>query len=313
MPELTQLDAWKRLQAHYPNIEAMHMRDMFAEDTQRFEKFSLKFDEILFDYSKHRITPTTMELLVELAQRTGLQKKVKQMFSGEPINTTEQRPALHIALRNRSNRPILVAGQDVMPQVNNVLGKMRTFSQKVRDGLWLGATGQPITDVVNIGIGGSDLGPLMVTEALKPYGHKRLNVHFVSNVDATHLVEVLKLVKPETTLFLIASKTFTTQETMTNAHSARAWLVNALTDETAVSRHFVPSLQIDKRSLNLVSIQTTCLNSGTGLEGAIRFGLLLVYPLPSISAWTTLRNYSPGPTGLMNTFERLPRKKISRS
>ena len=239
MPELTQLDAWKRLQAHYPNIEAMHMRDMFAEDTQRFEKFSLKFDEILFDYSKHRITPTTMELLVELAQRTGLQKKVKQMFSGEPINTTEQRPALHIALRNRSNRPILVAGQDVMPQVNNVLGKMRTFSQKVRDGLWLGATGQPITDVVNIGIGGSDLGPLMVTEALKPYGHKRLNVHFVSNVDATHLVEVLKLVKPETTLFLIASKTFTTQETMTNAHSARAWLVNALTDETAVSRHFV--------------------------------------------------------------------------
>jgi len=239
MPELTQLDAWKNLQTHYQNIKAVHMRDMFAEDSQRFEKLSVKLDDILFDYSKHRITATTLELLVELAQKTGLQKKINGMFSGELINTTEQRPVLHIALRNRSNRPILVDGLDVMPQVNAVLDKMRAFCQKVRTGDWLGATGRPITDIVNIGIGGSDLGPLMVTEALKPYGHARLNVHFVSNVDATHLLETLLPLKPETTLFLIASKTFTTQETMANTHSARTWLLQKLKDETAVARHFV--------------------------------------------------------------------------
>lgn len=239
MPELTKLDAWKKLQTHYQNIATIHMRDMFAADTQRFETFSLQLDDILFDYSKHRISATTMELLVELARKIGLQNKIKSMFSGEPINTTEQRSVLHIALRNRSNTPILVDGQDVMPQVNAVLDKMAKFCQQVRDGVWLGATGQPITDIVNIGIGGSDLGPLMVTEALKPYGHERLNVHFVSNVDATHLLETLRHLQPETTLFLVASKTFTTQETMSNAHSARDWLLQQLKDEKAVARHFV--------------------------------------------------------------------------
>jgi len=239
MPELTQLPAWKNLQSHYQDIEAIHLRQLFADDPQRFEKFSLHFSDILFDYSKHRITTTTLELLMELARQSGLQKKIDAMFAGEKINLTEQRPVLHIALRNRSNRPILVDGQDVMPQVNAVLKKMSRFCEQVRSGDWLGATGQPITDIVNIGIGGSDLGPLMVTEALKPYGHKRLKVHFVSNVDATHLTETLHDLTPETTLFLIASKTFTTQETMTNAHSAKQWLLQQINGETAVAQHFV--------------------------------------------------------------------------
>jgi len=239
MPELTQLAAWKNLQTHHQDIEAIHMRDLFAEDPQRFEKFSLTFDDILFDYSKHRITANTLKLLIELARQSGLQEKTHSMFSGEKINSTEQRSVLHIALRNRSNRPILVDGQDVMPQINAVLKKMAGFCEQVRSGQWLGATGQPITDIVNIGIGGSDLGPLMVTEALKPYGHDRLNVHFVSNVDATHLTETLRPLNPETTLFLIASKTFTTQETMANANSAKQWLLQQSIDETAVARHFV--------------------------------------------------------------------------
>ncbi|MEA3363199.1 MAG: glucose-6-phosphate isomerase [Thermodesulfobacteriota bacterium] len=239
MSELTQLPAWKNLQTHHQNIAELHLRDLFAEDPQRFDKFSLKFDDILFDFSKHRITKDSLKLLLELAEQTGLQEKIDKMFAGEKINLTEQRPALHIALRNRSNRPILVDGQDIMPQVNAVLKKMGTFCEQVRDGHWLGATGQPISDIVNIGIGGSDLGPLMVTETLKPYGHERLNVHFVSNVDATHLTETLRHLNPETTLFLIASKTFTTQETMTNAHSAKQWLVSQITDKNAVARHFV--------------------------------------------------------------------------
>ncbi|MEA3543972.1 MAG: glucose-6-phosphate isomerase, partial [Thermodesulfobacteriota bacterium] len=239
MSELTQLPAWKNLLEHYQEIAELHLRDLFAEDPQRFDKFSLQFDDILFDFSKHRITDTTLELLINLAKQAGLQEKIDKMFAGEKINVTEQRPVLHIALRNRSNRPILVNGQDVMPQVNGVLEKMGRFTDQVRNGDWLGATGQPITDIVNIGIGGSDLGPLMVTEALQPYGHEKLKVHFVSNVDATHLIETLNPLNAETTLFLIASKTFTTQETMTNAHSARQWLVQQVKDETAVVRHFV--------------------------------------------------------------------------
>ena len=239
MSELTQLPAWQALQKHYQSVEKLHLRDLFAEDPQRFDKFSLQLNDILFDYSKHRITDTTLKLLVELAEQTGLQEKIDKMFAGEKINTTEQRPVLHIALRNRNNRPILIDEQDVMPQVNTVLKKMGVFCEQVRAGHWLGTTGQPITDIVNIGIGGSDLGPLMVTEALKPYGHERLNIHFVSNVDATHLVETLRHLNPETTLFLIASKTFTTQETMANAHSARQWLLKQVKDEAAVAQHFV--------------------------------------------------------------------------
>jgi glucose-6-phosphate isomerase len=215
------------------------MRDLFARDPQRFERFSLELGSILLDYSKNRITEETMTLLLDLARQAGLAERIEAMFSGERINTTEGRAVLHVALRNRSNRPIRVDGRDVMPDVNRVLDKMRRFSEAVRSGGWRGYTGQAITDVVNIGIGGSDLGPKMVTTALQPYGHPNLQVHFVSNVDSTDLVETLKALSPETTLFLVASKTFTTQETMTNARSARSWLLDSAGDETAVAKHFV--------------------------------------------------------------------------
>ena len=237
MSTLTTLPAWQALQQHYQDIAPLHMRDMFADDPQRFENFSLQFDNILFDYSKNRITSKTMSLLVELAQQANLVDSIAAMFSGQKINNTEGRAVLHTALRNRSNRPILVDGEDVMPAVNAVLDKMRTFCQTVRSGEWKGYTGQAITDVVNIGIGGSDLGPKMVATALQPYAGQ-LRVHFVSNVDGTDIAETLKLVNPDTTLFLIASKTFTTQETMTNAHSARDWFLQAAGDESAVAKHF---------------------------------------------------------------------------
>ena len=240
MPELTRLPAWLELQRHFQATENLHMRDLFAGDPQRFEKFSLQFDEILFDYSKHRITEETVRLLVALAGQSDLEHRISDMFSGAKINTTEGRAVLHVALRNRSNRPVVVDEEDVMPKINRVLEQMRGFCAQVRDGAWRGATGQPISDIVNIGIGGSDLGPLMVTEALKPYAHERLRSHFVSNVDATHLTETLRELNPATTLFLVASKTFTTQETMANAHSAKTWLLEGLqTDDSAVAKHFV--------------------------------------------------------------------------
>jgi glucose-6-phosphate isomerase len=216
-----------------------HMRDLFDRDPQRFERFSLRLGEILFDYSKNRITEETRSLLIGLARQANLAQKIEAMFSGEKINTTENRAVLHVALRNRSNRPILVDGKDVMPEVNRVLAEIRAFSEAVRSGVWKGYSGKVITDVVNIGIGGSDLGPKMVTTALKPYGKPGLQVHYVSNVDSTDLVEALKTLNPETTFFLVASKTFTTQETMTNAHSARAWFLDVADDEAAIAKHFV--------------------------------------------------------------------------
>jgi glucose-6-phosphate isomerase len=215
------------------------MRDLFASDPERFEQFSLRLGDILFDYSKNRITEETVALLIDLVRQTGLAEKIQAMFAGEKINNTEGRAVLHLALRNRSNRPILVDGQDVMPEVNRVLAKMRVFSEAVRSGNWKGYTGNSITDVVNIGIGGSDLGPQMVTAALAHYAHRDLRSHFVSNIDGTHLVETLKDLSPETTLFIIASKTFTTQETMTNANSAKEWFLSEARDETAVAKHFV--------------------------------------------------------------------------
>ncbi|MBW6508782.1 MAG: glucose-6-phosphate isomerase [Desulfuromonadales bacterium] len=239
MSALTSLPAWKSLQQHFEAMESIHLGNLFTEDPDRCRRFSFRLDGTLFDFSKHRITDKTLELLVDLAQQCLLEDKIKAMFRGDIINTTEHRAVLHTALRNRRNHPILVDGHDVMPEINRVLGQMRTFSDQVRNGQWRGATGKAICDIVNIGIGGSDLGPLMVTEALKPYRHERLKVHFVSNVDATHLCDTLRELNPETTLFLIASKTFTTQETMTNAHSARRWLVEKLADESAVARHFV--------------------------------------------------------------------------
>ncbi|MBD1401545.1 glucose-6-phosphate isomerase [Pelovirga terrestris] len=239
MSALTGLPAWKSLQQHAEAMEVIHLGNLFANDPDRCRRFSFRLGGTLFDFSKHRMTNRTLELLIDLAQECSLKDKIRGMFRGDIINTTEHRAVLHTALRNRRNRPILVDGHDVMPEVNRVLGQMRTFSDQVRNGQWRGATGKAICDIVNIGIGGSDLGPLMVTEALKPYRHERLKVHFVSNVDATHLCDTLRELNPETTLFLIASKTFTTQETMTNAHSARRWLVEKLADERAVARHFV--------------------------------------------------------------------------
>lgn len=239
MSQLTTSPAWLALNAHRQEVAHLQMRELFAQDPQRFERFSLKFQDILFDYSKNRITEKTMTLLLALAQQAKLRDWIAAMFSGEKINHTEGRAVLHVALRNRSNRPILVDGEDVMPEVNGVLAKMRDFSDKVRNGTWTGYTGKPIADIVNVGIGGSDLGPKMVTLALKPYTRAALRSHFVSNVDGTDMAETLKQLNPETTLFLIASKTFTTQETMTNAHSARDWFIQNGGNAGAVAKHFV--------------------------------------------------------------------------
>jgi glucose-6-phosphate isomerase len=215
-----------------------HLRNLFFSDLRRFERFSLELEDLLFDYSKNLMTEETMDLLLGLARQENLAPRIQAMFNGEIINTTENRAVLHVALRNRSNRPIKVEGRDVMPEVNKVLARMGDFCEAVRTGQWQGQTGLAITDVVNIGIGGSDLGPKMVTEALKPYGQPGLKVHFVSNVDGTDLVETLKGLNWETTLFLVASKTFTTQETMMNAQAARSWLLAAAGDKSAVARHF---------------------------------------------------------------------------
>ena len=234
-----QTKSWQQLAAHYAEIKTVHMRDMFAEDPQRFEKFSITFKDILVDFSKNRMTEHTLDLLMGLAKETNLQDAIRRMFAGERINTTENRPVLHVALRNRANRPIVVDDRDVMPLVNRVLGQMRRFSERINTGQWRGYSGNPIRDIVNIGIGGSDLGPAMVTECLKPYGQKHLSVHFVSNVDGTHLTETLRHLDPATTLFIIASKTFTTQETMANAFSARQWFLEKTGEKGDVARHFV--------------------------------------------------------------------------
>lgn len=235
----SQTAAWRALEQHYAVMKDVHMRDLFAQDTQRFTKFSATFDDqILVDFSKNRITQETLDTLLALAKETQLEDAIKSLFSGEKINRTEDRAVLHTALRNRDNTPVLVDGKDVMPEVNAVLEKMQQFSARIISGEWKGYTGKAITDVVNIGIGGSDLGPFMVTEALRPYKN-HLNMHFVSNVDGTQIAETLKDLNPETTLFLIASKTFTTQETMTNAHSARDWLLTFAKDEKHIAKHFV--------------------------------------------------------------------------
>jgi glucose-6-phosphate isomerase len=240
MSKLTKSKVWKALKKHHKQLSNRHMREMFAKDPQRFDKFSLEACGIFLDYSKNRITEKTMRLLFSLARQAKVEAWRDRMFGGEKINVTEQRAVLHIALRNRANRPIIVDGRDVMPDVNAVLAHMKQFSNAVRDGEWKGYTGEPIADVVNIGIGGSDLGPVMVTEALKPYARPDLRVHFVSNVDGTHIAETLKRVRPATTLFVIASKTFTTHETLTNANSARTWfLQQSGADVSAIARHFV--------------------------------------------------------------------------
>lgn len=234
----TQTTAWQKLQQHFTEVESIQIAELFSADPQRFNQFSASFaDQIFLDYSKNRITSETMKLLQNLAKETGLSAAIKAMFSGEKINRTEHRAVLHTALRNRSNSPVLLDGKDVMPAINAVLAKMKSFTERVISGQWRGYSGKAITDVVNIGIGGSDLGPYMVTEALRPYKN-HLNMHFVSNIDATDITETLKTLDPETTLFLVASKTFTTQETMTNAHSARAWLLAKAVEDQHVAKHF---------------------------------------------------------------------------
>jgi glucose-6-phosphate isomerase len=235
----TDTPAWKKLIAHYKTMKSRHMRDMFLKDSRRFSKFSLTSEDITVDYSKNILSGKTLKLLIELAEECHVRDAIGKMFRGEKINETESRAVLHVALRNRSNTPIYVDGIDVMPEVNEVLEKMRGFSHRIISGEWKGYSGKAITDIVNIGIGGSDLGPLMVTEALLPYRKPNIRVHFVSNVDGTHIAETLKKLSPETAIFMVASKTFTTQETMTNAHSARKWFLDAAQDESYIKKHFV--------------------------------------------------------------------------
>lgn len=251
----THTHAWKSLEAHKTELSNTTIQDLFKQEKNRFDDYSLTFNnQILVDFSKNNINQTTLSYLRQLAQECSLDSAKEAMFTGEKINRTENRAVLHTTLRNRSNTPVLVDGKDVMPEVNTVLAKMKYFCQRIISGEWKGYTGKAITDVVNIGIGGSDLGPYMVTEALRPYKN-HLNMHFVSNVDGTHIAETLKKVNPETTLFLVASKTFTTQETMTNAQSARDWLLKAAKDESAVAKHFA-ALSTNAKDVEKFGIDT---------------------------------------------------------
>ncbi|UOO75967.1 glucose-6-phosphate isomerase [Neisseria sp. Dent CA1/247] len=255
MKHMQELPVWRELWKHFDTTKNLHMRDLFKDDPHRAERYWLEVGGLILDYSKNRITDETLSLLMQLAREAGVPERIKQMFRGEKINTTENRAVLHVALRNRTNAPILVDGEDVMPQVNRVLHRMGEFAHEVRSGEWLGYTNQVITDVVNIGIGGSDLGPLMMCTALKPYGHPRLRMHFVSNVDGSQLRDVLEKVHPETTLFIIASKTFTTQETLTNALTAREWFLKHADEESAVAKHFV-AVSTNKKAVADFGIDT---------------------------------------------------------
>lgn len=255
MKHLQDLPSWRELWKHFDATKSIHMREMFAQDPGRAERYWLEVGGITLDYSKNRITDETLALLFKLAREAGLPERIKQMFHGAKINETENRAALHIALRNRTNAPMEVDGEDVMPKVNRVLERMGEFAHEVRSGEWLGYTNQVITDVVNIGIGGSDLGPLMMCTALKPFGHPRMKMHFVSNVDGSQLRDVLEKVHPETTLFIVASKTFTTQETLTNALTARAWFLKHAGDETAIAKHFA-AVSTNKKAVAEFGIDT---------------------------------------------------------
>jgi glucose-6-phosphate isomerase len=236
---LSQSAQWRKLQAHKLEIETLQMREMFLQDSARFERFSIQWEGLTLDYSKNRITPRTMELLIDLARNAGLEKKRDEMFAGEPINYTEQRAVLHTALRRPPGYSLEIDGLDLSTEIADVLAQMKDCCERVISGTWKGYTGKRMTDVVNIGIGGSDLGPCMVTEALRPFAHGQLQVHFVSNIDGTHISETLKKLNPETTLFIIASKTYTTQETLTNAMTARGWFLAHAKNESHIAKHFV--------------------------------------------------------------------------
>ena len=235
----TRTNAWKNLETHFEKMQNYDLRKAFNQDKERFKKYSISWDGFLLDYSKNLINEETIELLLELAKECELDSAIRSMFAGNRINITENRSVLHTALRNRSSKPVFVDGKDIMIQIENEHEKMRKFSEQVRNGQWKGYTGETITDIVNIGIGGSDLGPKMVCEALKYYSHPKLNVHFVSNIDGTHITETLRDLRQDRTLFLIASKTFTTQETMTNANTAKAWFLNSGGKESDIASHFV--------------------------------------------------------------------------
>ena len=251
----TQTNAWKELENYFATFKGTQMKDMFAKDSQRAAKYSLQFEDIFVDFSKNLIDEKVMSLLLKLAEECGLKDAIEAEFTGEKINKTEKRSVLHIALRNRSNSPIYSDGKDVMPDVNRVLAQMKEFSEKIISGEWKGYTGKAIKSIVNIGIGGSDLGPLMVTEALKPYKKPNITSYFVSNIDGTHMAETLKKVDPETTLFIVASKTFTTLETMTNAQTAKDWFLKAAKDEKAVAKHFV-ALSTNAKAVSEFGIDT---------------------------------------------------------
>jgi glucose-6-phosphate isomerase len=251
----TTTPAWKELEAYFATFKGTQMKSLFVNDAHRFGKYSVKFEDILVDFSKNIVDDHVFSLLLQLARECGLKDAITSQFTGERINKTENRPVLHTALRNRGNSPVYVDGKDVMPDINQVLGQMKAFSESIISGEWKGYTGKPISDIVNIGIGGSDLGPLMVTEALKHYQKENIKLHFVSNVDGTHIAETLKLVNPETALFIIASKTFTTQETMTNAESARSWFLSHAKNTDFVKNHFV-ALSTNAKAVAAFGIDT---------------------------------------------------------
>lgn len=259
---ISQTNEWKALQKHYNIISQSNMRQMFELDSERFSKLSFKYDDVFFDYSKNIISEETIKLLKELADRAELDRKISDMMDGEKINTTERRAVLHTALRNLGGKPIRLDGTDVMQGINAVKSHIRQFSEAVRSGEWKGATGKKITDIVNIGIGGSDLGPAMIAAALKPFSGDVVNAHFVSNVDSTDIVETLKKLKPESTLFIIASKTFTTQETMTNAQTAKDWFI----------KNFASSIKdMEKHFVALSTNEAACAEFGINRENMFHF------------------------------------------
>ena len=287
----TRTEAWKSLSSHLVQMKTQTIEDLFEQDSQRFTKFSTGFEDILIDYSKNLITGETMGYLLDLADEMDLQGSIDKMLNGEKINGTEARAVLHTALRNRSERPIIVDGEDVMPGVNQVLDQIKNFVNKLHHGEWKGYSGKSIKHIVNIGIGGSDLGPLMVTEALKAYKIPELELHFVSNVDGTHMAETLRKLEPDRSLFIIASKTFTTQETMTNAHSARTWFLDKAVHEDYIRKHFVALSTNTEKVTEFGLTLKICLGSGIGWVAGIRFGQPLDCPLPVLLVTKDSLNY----------------------
>jgi len=305
---LTDEDAWIQLKnLHVKHQENFVLRKAFAEDTQRFDKYKKTLQtpdgEILFDFSKNLIDQEILAALYKLAKDRRIEEHRDRLFRCDRVNFTENRCVLHVALRNRSDKPFLINGVNIMNEVNRVLDQMKKFVNSVRSGEWHGYTGKAMSDIINIGIGGSDLGPLMVTEALKPYGSSGpLRVHFVSNVDGTHLAEVLKKVNPETTLFVIASKTFTTQETLLNALSAKQWFIETAQDVTHVAKHFVALSTNEEKVTEFGIDKKICLNFGIGLVAVILCGLLLVCQLHYILALIISNSYYKVHILLMSIF-----------